>query len=132
MLKQLPHGVKISITRSIAAAFEKYMSDIQWNEDKYDLEVFIGQWRVYTDRHSTWFDKVDESIKNDQSFHNELAQKINETIEKILSEEPTEEQIEQLNQLEKDLDLDVAYSCKAEAKYHIERLEKQLKKNSNN
>lgn len=37
MYKQLPHGVKIGIARSIVVSFEKYMKDIEWNEEKFDM-----------------------------------------------------------------------------------------------
>lgn len=127
MLKDLSAGIKISITRSITTAFEQYMEKISWDENKYDLSKFIKEWRTYINNHSTWFAKVDEQIKNNPRFHEDLAIKINETIEKIINEEPTEEQIQKLNELQKKLKKEITYSCKAEAKYLIETLEKQLK-----
>ncbi|MFD1737016.1 hypothetical protein ACFSCX_10620 [Bacillus salitolerans] len=130
MFKNLPHGVKISISRSIASAFEQYMNKIQWNEDKYDLNVFMQEWRSYIEKHASWYDKVEDVIKNDGQFHEELAEKINEVLDKVLSEEPSKEQMEELDLLEKELGQEFTYSCKAEAKYLIERLQKQVKKNS--
>lgn len=126
MLKDLSAGIKISITRSITTAFEQYMEKISWDENKYDLSNFIKEWRTYINNHSTWFAKVDEQIKNNPRFHEDLAIKINETIEKIINEEPTEEQIQKLNELQKKFKKEITYSCKAEAKYLIETLEKQL------
>lgn len=132
MLKSLSHGVKISITRSISQAFEQYMNSISWDEKKVDFNKFLQEWRSYSDGNASWFDKIDNSIKSDPTFHEELAEKINETMEKVLSEEPTEEQINEINHLVKALGVDdVNYSCKAESKYHIEQLTNKLKKNSN-
>jgi hypothetical protein len=123
MYKNLPQGTKISITRSIHAAFEQYMGKIEWNEEKYDTEEFIREWRRYIENHASWFERLSNEDKADSTFHEELANKINSTIEKIVNEAPTAEQMERLNALlaEKGLD-NVTYSCKAEAKYWIERL----------
>jgi hypothetical protein len=125
MLKNLPHGTKISISRSITYAFEQYMNHIGWDEQKYNPEQFIQRWRDYIEKHSAWFHSLDDQVKQDPLFHEELAKKINEIMEKVLSEKPTEEQMEKLEQLIKELDVEnVTYSCRAEANYHIERLEK--------
>ncbi|MDF0727047.1 hypothetical protein PY093_09990 [Cytobacillus sp. S13-E01] len=123
MLKNLPHGIKISISRSITSAFEQYMKEIKWDEEKFDLEAFVGQWRKYADTNSSWFEQIDGETKAHPDFHQELADKINDTIKKILSEEPTEAQIHELDRLISEAGgKDIDYSCKAEAKYHIERL----------
>lgn len=123
MLKNLPHGLKISISRSITTAFEQYMKEIQWNEEKFDLETFVQQWRQYADTNSSWFDQIDSETKSHPQFHQELADKINETIKKVLSEEPTEEQIREIDQLISETgSKDIDFSCKAEAKYLIDRL----------
>jgi translation elongation factor EF-G len=125
MLKNLPHGTKISISRSITFAFEQYMNNIGWDEQQFNPEQFMQQWRDYIEKHSTWFHYLDEQTKQAPSFHEELAKKINEIMEKVLSEKPTEEQMEKLEQLVKELGVEnVTYSCKAEAAYHIERLGK--------
>jgi tRNA nucleotidyltransferase/poly(A) polymerase len=125
MLKNLPHGTKISISRSIALAFEKYMNKIGWDEGNFSPETFVQEWRDHVEKHSTWFHSLSETVKQDPSFHEELANKINELIEKVLSEKPTEEQTKKLEQLAKELNIeDIDYSCKAEANYHIERLER--------
>jgi predicted ArsR family transcriptional regulator len=123
MLKNLPQGVKISITRSIQTAFEQYMSQIEWNEDRYQAEDFIRSWREYIEDHASWFERLSEEEKANPLFHQELADKINRTIEKIVNEEPTSEQIHQLNALldEKGVQ-NITYSSKAEAKYWIDKL----------
>lgn len=123
MFNQLPQGIKISISRSISTAFEQYMKNIEWDEKKYNLQDFINQWREYAEKNASWFDKIDQNIKEDLQFHEDLAKKINETIEKILMEPPTQSQMDELDRLIKKLNIeDIDYSCKAEAKYHIERL----------
>ena len=101
MYKQLPHGVKIGITRSIVVSFEKYMKEIEWNEEKFDMQQFVEQWKQYLYTKSTWINKVNE--------------KINE----LINEKPSEEQVEQLKRNKvKHAD----EMCKLEAEYHIERL----------
>ncbi|WP_078414385.1 hypothetical protein [Priestia abyssalis] len=123
MFKNLPQGTKISITRSIQKAFEQYMSDIEWDEDKYNIEEFIRTWRRYIEDHASWFERLSMEEKANPLFHQELADKINQTIEKILSEEPTSEQMNQLNALlEEKGKQDITYSSKAEAKYWLEKL----------
>lgn len=128
MLKDLAPGVKISITRSITTVFEQYMARINWEENKYDLNEFIHEWREYIGNNASWFDKVSEEMKVSPSFHEDLAQKINETIQKILSEEPTAEQIAELEQLQEKTGNEISYSCKAEAKYLLDCLSSEQSK----
>lgn len=128
MFKDLSTGIKISITRSITKSFEDYMSEIGWNEKKFSIENFVAEWRKYINTNASWYDKIDDDQKNDPTFHEELAGKINETIDKILSEEPTQEQMEEIDKLQKALGKEYDYSCKTEAKYVIERLKEDLKK----
>ncbi len=123
MLNNLPHGVKISIARSIRIAFEQYMKTIKWSENKYNPETFMKEWKAYITEHSSWYGTIDEEVKSNPLFHEELAIKMNEVIAKTLTEEPTEEQITELDSLIKRLGIaDIDYSCKSEAKFHIERL----------
>lgn len=128
MFKDLSPGIKISITRSITTTFEQYMSNIGWSESKFDLTNFVNEWRQYITNHSSWYDKVSDDIKNNSAFHEELAVKINETIEKILSEEPTKEQMEEIEVLQSKLGEEYDYSCKSEAKYLIDFLKEEIKK----
>lgn len=128
MFKDLSPGIKISITRSITTAFEQYMSRIDWNESKMDLNSFVADWREYIQNQASWFDKLESDIKNSPDFHQQLAEKINETIEKILSEKPTKVQMEQIEALQKEVREEYNYSCKTEAKYVIEKLKKKLSK----
>lgn len=129
MLKDLSPGLKISITRSINTAFEQYMSKIDWNEDQYDLEAFVVEWKEYINHTASWYEKVSNETKADPVFHAELAVKINETIEKIINEEPTQDQVDEIEFLEKQVaSSNRDYSCRAEARYVIEQLKKSLKK----
>ncbi len=123
MFNNLPHGVKISITRSIKAAFEQYMRTIKWDENKYNLEAFMQEWKEYATNHASWYNSIEDAIKSNPVFHEELAVKINEIIEKMLTEEPSEEQITELDNLIKEMGIaDIDYSCRTKAKYHLERL----------
>jgi hypothetical protein len=90
-----------------------------------DLSAFIADWRDYIQNQASWFDKLESDIKNNPLFHEELAAKINETIEKILSEEPTEAQMDEIDALQKEVREEYDYSCKTEAKYVIEKLKKK-------
>lgn len=132
MFKDLSPGVKISITRSITTSFENYMSEIGWNEKKFNINKFVDEWRKYITTNSSWYDKISDDVKNNAIFHEELAGKINETIDKILSEEPTKEQMDEIEKLQDELGEEYDYSCKTEAKYVIDLLKKELKKKQNN
>lgn len=131
MLNSLPHGVKISVTRSINTAFEQYMAKIMWDEESYDPQDFIKEWRHYIHHKASWYNQIDEELKNDPSFHEELAQKINEVVEKTFSEEPTADQIETIDALQEELGTNYDYSCKAEARFYIDFLKNSIKKKSN-
>jgi len=124
MLKNLPRGTKISITNSIKTAFELYMRNLEWDLEAYNWEAFLAEWKSYNEKNASWQSTVEESILNSEQFHQELAIKMNEDIKKILNEDPTEDQIQQIEQLVKELKVeDPTYTCKLEAKYHIERLQ---------
>lgn len=130
--KDLTQGIKISISRSITTSFENYMGRIDWNEEQFDLHNFVNEWRDYINNHSSWYGKVSEETKADPAFHEELAAKINETINKILSEKPTSEQQKEIETLQQELGEEYDYSCKLEAKYVLEKLKSELKKKQNN
>jgi len=111
--------VKIGITRSIVVSFEKYMKEIEWNEEKFDMQQFVEQWKQYLYTKSTWINKVDDELKGHPDFHQALAMKVNEKINELINEKPSEEQVEQLKRNKvKHAD----EMCKLEAEYHIERL----------
>ena len=129
MLKNLSSGTKISITRSIKTSFEHYMASIQWEEDKFHIEDFIKSWRSYITENASWYKSLAEEIKNDPEFHQDLALKINQTIEKVLSETPTEDQIKEIEELQQGQGTDYDFSCKAEARFLLEKLENSSKKN---
>jgi predicted metal-dependent hydrolase len=132
MFKDLSPGIKISITRSITTAFEQYMNRIDWNESEMDLSAFIAEWRDYIQNQASWYEKLEADTKNSPQFHQELAEKINETIEKILTEEPTKAQMDEIENLQKEAREEYNYSCKTEAKYVIEKLKEEIKKKSSN
>jgi hypothetical protein len=131
MFKEFSPGIKISITRSITTSFEKYMNDIGWNEEKFNIEKFVQEWKHYITGSSSWYDKISDEVKNDPTFHEQLAEKINETIDKILSEAPTKEQMAEIEDLQKEWGEEFDYSCKTEAKYVIEKYKELLKKKQN-
>ncbi|MHC0036479.1 hypothetical protein [Pseudoneobacillus sp. C159] len=128
MFKDLSPGIKISITRSISTVFEQYMNRIDWNESKMDMAAFLAEWREYIHNQASWYDKLADDIKNNPQFHEELAEKMEESIDKILSEEPTEAQMDEIAALQKEAREEYDYSCKTEAKYVIEKLKEIVKK----
>ncbi|HZG71993.1 MAG TPA: hypothetical protein VEY51_10715 [Chondromyces sp.] len=131
MLRSLSPGVKISITRSITKVFEQYMAKIKWDEKSFSMEGFLSDWRVYITQNSSWYEQVDDQVKADPAFHEELAAKINEVVDKVLTEPPSEEQVEKFNELQKEAGTSYEISCKAEAKYYIDLLTRELKKKKN-
>ncbi|MGG3955405.1 hypothetical protein ABEV15_01640 [Bhargavaea massiliensis] len=129
MLKQLPHRMKMNMTLSIKKVFERYMASIGWDETKYNAATLMEQWRHYLYNEATWFAELDDTIKTNPQFHEQLAARINEIIEQLVNEPPTDEQIAEINRLVERLGIDdFPYSCRLEAKYHIERLQQELKK----
>ena len=130
MYKNLSSGVKISISRSISTAFEQYMNSIGWDEKKADIEMFVKEWKEYAEKNASWHEKIDAETKENPQFHQELAEKINQVIEKTLTEVPTEEQMQTIEELQKQSGAkEYNYSCRAEARYVIEQLKKDIKKN---
>ncbi|NLY78822.1 MAG: hypothetical protein GX072_02610 [Lysinibacillus sp.] len=128
MYKQLSSGVKISISRSISTAFEQYLASIGWNEDKFSMEDFVANWQKYFMENAAWFEKVPQEVLLNPEFHEEIAQKIDDVIAKILNEEPTKKQIESIEKMQKQLGTNYTFGCKAEANYVEQLLKEQLKK----
>ncbi|CAM5191989.1 Group-specific protein OS=Ureibacillus acetophenoni OX=614649 GN=SAMN05877842_10189 PE=4 SV=1 [Ureibacillus acetophenoni] len=126
MYKELSSGVKISITRSISTSFEAYLASIGWEEDRFSMEDFMKFWQSYFTENAAWYEKIPQDLLINPEFHEEIAQKIDEVIEKILNEEPTEKQIETIEDLQKQLGTNYTYSCKAEAAYIEQLLKNQL------
>jgi len=124
MYKALSPNLKISITRSITQAFEQYMTHIAWSEDKFRIEDFISSWRQYITTKALWYSEIPDNIKNDTTFHEELAGRINEIIARILQDPPTDEQIAEIQMMQEELNTHYEYDCKAEATY-VERLLKE-------
>lgn len=125
MYKQLSSGIKISITRSISFAFETYMNKIEWREDKYDLTDFVAHWQQYVLTSAAWYDKVPQEALSSIEFQEELANKINEVIAKVLQQAPTDEQIANITKLEQATGQSFDYGCKAEATF-VENKLKEL------
>ena len=128
MYKQLSSGVKISITRSISTSFESYLASIGWDEDKFSMDEFVANWQNYFTENAAWYDKVPQEVLLSPEFHEELAQKIDEVIAKILSEKPTKKQIDSIEKMQKALGTNFTYECKAEAAYVEQQLKEQSKK----
>jgi len=126
MYKDLSSGVKISLTRSISTSFELYLANIGWDEEKFSMEDYMKYWQNYFTENAAWYEKIPNEILINPDFHEEIAQKIDEVIEKILNEEPTEKQIKSIEKLQKQLGTDYSYSCKAEAAYVEQLLKNQL------
>ncbi|MBX0314179.1 hypothetical protein [Planococcus glaciei] len=123
MYKTLPVGVKSIITRSITKMFEKYMSDIEWKEDLFKLEDFVKVWQDYINSNAQWNEKVPLEVKVSPLFHEEVASKMNQVINKVLTEVPSEEQISRIESMQQSIGTDYNYSCKAEATYIEKKLE---------
>ncbi len=121
MYKDLSPNLKISITRSITQTFEQYMSDIAWSEDKFSIEDFISSWRDYITTKALWYSEIPNEIKQSPKFHEDLAERINEIIARILQDPPSDEQIAAIQMMQEALNTHYEYHCKAEAAY-VERL----------
>jgi len=126
MFKDLSPNLKSSITRSITQTFEQYMSDIEWSGEKFSIDDYIASWREYITVKALWYSKIPEDMKIDPEFHEDLAQRINEIIARILSEPPSEEQIVEIQSMQEELDTHYEYHCKAEAIYVDTLLKKYL------
>ena len=123
-LKSLSQGIKISISLSVTTAFERYMEKISWSESKFNMVDFMSFWKEYIINQSSWYTQIDDSIKEDSQFHQDLADKINGIIIKILNEKPTKEQMKMIDSHVKITGEQLEYSCKMEAKYIINHIGK--------
>ena len=77
--------------------------------------IIIANWREYITVKALWYSKIPDEMKIDPEFHEDLAQRINEIIARILSEPPSEEQIVAIQSMQEELDTHYEYHCKAEA-----------------
>ncbi|MHA6259012.1 hypothetical protein ACXYMX_03750 [Sporosarcina sp. CAU 1771] len=127
MYTNLSPNLKISITRSITQTFEQYMSDIAWSEDKFRIEDFIASWQQYITTKALWYSEIPNEIKYDSEFHEELAERINEIISRVLQDPPTDEQIARIQKTQEELGTHYEYDCKAQASY-VEELLKNVNK----
>lgn len=127
MYKELPATVKSNITRSISNVFQQYMATIQWSENKFKMEDFVLKWRNYINESPFWVNKISEECKQHTEFHEEIAKKINQVIEKILNEPPSEDQVAKIEIMQEESNTHFNYACKAEAIY-VESLLKEKQK----
>ncbi|MBE1555684.1 hypothetical protein [Sporosarcina limicola] len=126
MFKVLSPNIKSSITRSITQTFEQYMNDIGWSEEGFSIDNYMLSWREYITTKALWYSKVPEEMKHDPKFHENLAQRINEVIARVLSEPPSENQIAAIEMMQEQLNIHHQYDCKAEAVYVETLLKNQL------
>ena len=110
MYKQLSSGVKISITRSITTAFENYLASIEWNEERFSMEEFMQKWQHYFKNNAAWIDKIPQEVLLNPVFHQEIAEKIDEVIDKVLTEPATEAQVNSIAELQKKAKTNLCYS----------------------
>ncbi|CAM3134307.1 hypothetical protein FITA111629_05405 [Filibacter tadaridae] len=126
MFKDLSPNIKSSITRSITQTFEQYMSNIGWSEEKFSIDAYMADWREYITTKALWYSKVPDDLKLDPKFHEDLAQRINEVIARILGDPPSEEQIVTIQLMQEALNTHYEYDCKAEAVYVETLLKEQM------
>ncbi|AOV08814.1 hypothetical protein [Sporosarcina ureilytica] len=124
MYNDLSPNLKSSITRSITQTFEQYMESIGWSESKFRIEDFISSWREYITTRALWYSEISDTIKANPEFHEQLATRINEVMNRILEDPPTDEQIARIQIMQEKLNTHYTYDCKAEASY-VERLLKK-------
>jgi len=117
MFKDLSPNIKSSITRSITQTFEQYMSNIEWSEERFSIDDYFASWREYITTKALWYNKIPDAMKQDPEFHQDLADRINEIIERILNEPPSEEQVATIQMMQEELGTHYEYECKAEALY---------------
>ena len=127
MYKELPATVKSNITRSISMVFQQYMASIQWSENNFNMEDFLLNWRNYINESPFWADKVSIECKLHPEFHEEVAIKINQVIDKILNEPPSEDQVAKIEMMQEEINTHYNYACKAEASY-VESILKEKQK----
>lgn len=117
MYKELSSGIKSSITRSINTSIELYFASIEWKEERFSMEDLVAYWQSYFQEHAAWYDKVSEDVRTSEEFHTVLANKINESLAKMLNEAPTAEQVEAIDALQKQHGTNFTFDCKAEAAF---------------
>ncbi|GKV69174.1 hypothetical protein NCCP2716_16720 [Sporosarcina sp. NCCP-2716] len=127
MFKSLSPNLKSSITRSITQTFEQYMTEIEWDPERYDMNDFMKRWSEYITKKALWYSKIPDDVKHSAEFHEDVASRINEVIRKVLSEPASEDQIASIEQMQEDLNTEYIYECKAEAAF----VEAELKKRMN-
>lgn len=126
MYKNLSPNVKSSITRSITQTFEQYMDSIEWSASEFSIEDYMESWREYITTRALWYEEISDEMKLNPKFHEELAERINQVINRILEDPPTEEQVAKIQMMQEQLNTHYTYESKAEAAYIERLLKKQL------
>ncbi|MFA9560399.1 CotH kinase family protein [Evansella sp. AB-rgal1] len=120
-------GMKVSINYSIKKSFVEYMENIDWDDSKYDSDQFIQFWLKSSKDNASWYKEMDKNLLEDPKFQDQLTEKVNEAIQKIIETEPSEEQIDEIDKLVETLNIeDIDYCCKAEADFQLQKLRKLL------
>ncbi len=128
MYKSLSPNLKSSITRSITQTFEQYMEGIEWSESKFSIEDYMSSWREYITTKALWYSEISDQVKVSAEFHEEIAGRITEVINRVLEDPPTEEQIANIQMMQEELNTHYTYDCKAEAAYVERLLKKEIDK----
>lgn len=128
MYKALTPSVKSNITKSISKVFEKYMKRIEWKEESFHLRDFMNTWKTYIENEAKWYKQVPDEVKAAPEFHESIAEKINQTIDRVLKEPPSEEQVARIEIMQESLHTSYDYACRAEADF-IENKLKAMKQN---
>ena len=102
------------------------MAEIEWNPDHYDMNDFMARWSDYITKKALWYEKIPDNVKHSTEFHEDVAKRINEVIQKVLSEPASEEQIVTIQQMQEKLNTQYVYECKAEAAFVEGQLKKQM------
>lgn len=104
------------------------MEGIEWSESKFSIEDYMSSWREYITTKALWYSEISDQVKVSAEFHEELAGRITEVINRVLEDPPTEEQIANIQMMQEKLNTHYTYDCKAEAAYVERLLKKEIDK----
>lgn len=128
MLKDLSPNIKSSITRSITQTIEQYFASIDWELERFDVVELFEMWGEYVQERALWYDTLPDEMKESSQFQEDLANRVNELLEKTFTAQPaTEEQVANIRYMEEQLDLyNKDILCKMHATYLEQTLQEQL------
>lgn len=127
MVLSLGPGLQPALRKSIRHAFVRFMDERRWNEEAFDSETFLAYWKTYVTFETDLLDEMPKSLRADAGFHISLAQLINETVEAVVEEPPSEEMIAEIEWMQEKLDTRYQYACQSEASYVHSLLTGRLK-----